>query len=208
MNKKNRSLLLAGIAAALLIGVVAAALIADHHKQKELQAHLATADPFIPPTTQTPPSTEPTKPQGSKAPDFTVTDDQGRRFGVDTFYGKPTVINFWASWNEDSVEDLADFQRVYDRYGDRIHLLMVAVVDGEKETVESAKACLAKYNYTFPVYFDTDGSATTAYKVTTPPATFFLRADGQAAAYARGAVNQEALDRGFATIIEQTANDP
>ena len=65
--------------------------------------------------------------------------------------------------------------------------MMVNLTDGQRETVETAEACIADNGYTFPIYFDSHSEAAYAYGVDTIPATYFIDAEGRLVAYANGA---------------------
>jgi cytochrome c biogenesis protein CcmG, thiol:disulfide interchange protein DsbE len=53
---------------------------------------------------------------GDKAPNFTITADDGRTISVPDFPGKLLVLNFWATWCPPCVEEtpsLSEFARAY-----------------------------------------------------------------------------------------------
>ena len=52
---------------------------------------------------------------------------------------------------------------------------------------------VADGGWTFPVYFDTEGSATTAYSVRSMPTTIFVSADGELVGKRVGALSAEQL---------------
>lgn len=112
-------------------------------------------------------------------PDFTVIDAQGNAVTSDSFAGKPTVINFWATWCSYCKQEMPDFQAAYETYGDRINFVMIDAVDGGQETVEAGKQYIADNGYTFPVYFDADMEAVLSCGVTGFPATLFVSAQGE-----------------------------
>lgn len=133
-------------------------------------------------------------------PDFTVMDASGNEVKLSDFRGKPTVVNFWASWCVPCQSEMPDFNAVYQRMGDDIHFLMVNMTDGGQESLESAQKFVADSGYTFPVYYDTQYSAAMAYGVSSLPTTYFFDAEGYGVAYAIGAINEEALLRGINMI--------
>ena len=138
-------------------------------------------------------------------PDFTVVDASGKEFKLSDFRGKPTVVNFWASWCGPCKSEMPDFDAVYQEMGDEIHFLMVNMTDGGRETIAIAKQFIADSGYTFPVYYDTQYSAAIAYGVSSLPATYFFDAEGYGVAYAVGAISEDALLRGIGMITDSIA---
>lgn len=135
-----------------------------------------------------------------KAPDFVVFDAKGREVRLSDYYGKPIVLNFWASWCFPCRAEMPDFQEQYLKLGHEVQFLMVNMTDGAGETVESASQFLSKNGYTFPAFFDTQSDAATVYSVFSLPTTFFIDAEGNIAARATGAIDAETLQRGIETI--------
>lgn len=89
------------------------------------------------------------------APDFTVYDKSEREIKLSDFLGKPTVVNFWASWCGPCKMEMPEFEEKYRKLGNEINFLMVNMTDGSRETVKIASDFIEKKGYTFPVYYDT-----------------------------------------------------
>lgn len=135
------------------------------------------------------------------APDFTVIDESGQKVTLSEMQGKPVVLNFWASWCPPCKSEMPDFDRAYTEYGEKITFIMVNLTDGARETVETAQAYITQQKYSFPVYFDTEYSAATAYGVSSIPATYFIDANGKMVAYGLGALDKDSLYRGLKKIL-------
>ena len=138
----------------------------------------------------------------SLAPDFTVLDANGKEVKLSDFRGNPVVVNFWATWCGYCVKEMPAFEEVYQQMGSDIHFLMINVTDGVQETVDKASAFIADSGYTFPVYYDTQYSATLTYGAYSLPMTFFFDAEGYAIAQAKGAIDKDTLLRGIEMITE------
>jgi len=57
--------------------------------------------------------------KGSAAPAFSLQDVSGNVVDSSHFLGKPTVINFFATWCPPCVEEIPGFVGVYNKYRDR-----------------------------------------------------------------------------------------
>lgn len=143
------------------------------------------------------------QPQAEMAPDFTVYDREGNPVKLSDLRGKPVVVNFWATWCGYCVSEMPEFQQVWEELGEDVHFMMVNQTDGVTETKEEAEAHLEEAGYTFPVYFDTELSASRAYSVRSLPVTYFIDAEGKGVAYAMGAIDTEVLKQGIEMVLPQ-----
>ncbi|MBQ6947003.1 MAG: TlpA family protein disulfide reductase, partial [Clostridia bacterium] len=91
------------------------------------------------------------------------------------------------------VMEMPSFDKLYKEYGDRVNFMMVDLCDGVQETQGKANAFIATKGYTFPVYFDTDGTAQTAYQAYSIPLTVFVDQEGNLQAKHPGAMDEETL---------------
>lgn len=134
------------------------------------------------------------------APNFTVETVDGEEVSLHDFFGKPIVLNFWASWCGPCKMELPDFQEAYEKYAGEIEFVMVNMTDGVQETKEIAMKYMEDAGYTLPVYYDTEQDAAYTYTVYSLPTTFFIGADGEAVAYAQGMIDAETLETGISMI--------
>ena len=147
-----------------------------------------------------PETTEATQPQTYQAPDFTVYDAQGNAVRLSDYFGKPVVLNFWASWCGPCQMEMPDFDAKYQELGSQIQFLMINMTDGARETVEGAASFIAQKGYSFPVFFDTQLDAANVYGAYSLPMTFFIDSHGNLIARAVGAIDAETLQRGIDMI--------
>jgi thiol-disulfide isomerase/thioredoxin len=139
-------------------------------------------------------------PSANAVPDFTILDMDGNEVKLSDFFGKPIVLNFWASWCPPCKAELPDFEEACKRYEGKVTFLMVNLTDGKRETVEVAKEYVASQGYTFPVYFDTKYEAAYVYGVSSIPQTYFINADGSLEARATGMISAARLEEGIGMI--------
>jgi len=136
--------------------------------------------------------------QHQQAPDFAMMDAYGNELQLSDFFGKPIVLNFWATWCPACVMETPYFENLYQELGDSVHVLKVNLLDGNRETREGVDSFMHENGYTFPLYFDISGAA--MYGVRAIPVTFFICEDGYAVAMSQGAVNDSVLQQGLDAV--------
>lgn len=127
------------------------------------------------------------------ATDFTMQDADGNDVKLSSLYGKTIVLNFWATWCGYCVDELPDFQKVYDKYGSEVQFVMVNLTDGVSEKVSSSKAFIQEKGYTFPVYFDVYQQGLDAYSATSIPRTYIIDEKGNLIESHIGALDEDGL---------------
>ena len=149
----------------------------------------------------TPPETTATETQSSvQAPDFTVYDVRGNAHKLSDFFGKPIVLNFWATWCGPCKMEMPDFDEKYQELGEEVQFLMVNVTDGMRDTVETASAFITEAGYQFPVFYDTGLEASNIYGITSLPTTYFIDENGNVALWGAGMLTAENLQYGLDQI--------
>ena len=128
-----------------------------------------------------------------KALDFTMQDADGNDVKLSSFEGKPVVLNFWTSWCTYCKAEMPHFEEAYKQYGDQIQFIMLNAVKSEKNA-EDGRNFIKNSGYTFPVFYDTDGKATTLYSIRGFPATIFIDKDGKIVERSLGELSREKLN--------------
>lgn len=129
-------------------------------------------------------------------PDFTVYDINGAAVKLSDYFGKPIVLNFFASWCGPCRSEMPAFQTEYEVHGEEIAFVFVSV----DSTMADAKQFVDGQGYTFPILHDASGSASAAYTVRSIPATYFIDRNGTLVAQAVGALRQSDLKTGIDLI--------
>ena len=162
-----------------------------------------------PPATEQPetaaPETDPPvtyDPDKNTAPDFTVLDANGKKIRLSEKFGKPIIINFWATWCPPCKKELPDFDKLCKEYGDKVVFMMVNLTDGRRDTVDGTKSFVSKNGYTFPVYFDTENNGAAAYNVSSIPQTTFIDANGNVYTTRIGAMNETVIRSYINALLE------
>ncbi len=132
--------------------------------------------------------------------DFTALDNEGNEVKLSDYFGKPIVLNFWASWCPPCKSEMPHFNKIYEEVKEEVIFLMVDMVDGMQETEEKGKKYISDNNFTFPVLFDTKQEAALTYGIRSIPTTIFINKDGNIVTGVMGAVSEEILLKGVNLI--------
>jgi thiol-disulfide isomerase/thioredoxin len=129
-------------------------------------------------------------------PPLTGTTLDGATFDLADTKGKPTVINFFASWCppcNDEAPDLVAFSEAHPE----IEVVGVAVRDQRADT----EAFVASYGLAYPVVFDPEGETWTTWGLSGIPTTFFLDADGAVTDTIVGAATRDQFEASLETAL-------
>ncbi|MDA8353906.1 MAG: TlpA disulfide reductase family protein [Firmicutes bacterium] len=127
--------------------------------------------------------------EGSPAPDFTLKTLQGEKVSLSDNGGKPTIINFWASWCGPCREEMPLLQKAYEQYGDQVNFRLINTGDG-KITMDDY---LKKQDFTFPILRDESGEVADDYQIINIPQTFIVDEQGQVIKRVMGTLSEEEL---------------
>lgn len=119
------------------------------------------------------------------APDFTLTDKNGKKVTLSSFRGKVVLLNFWATWCPPCRQEMPSMEKLFQSFHDRTDFVMLAV--DSQEPLTTVEPFLKKYGYTFPILLDTTGEVGSMYSVTGIPTTYLIDAQGRVIAGKVGA---------------------
>ncbi|ABX41122.1 TlpA family protein disulfide reductase [Lachnoclostridium phytofermentans] len=151
-----------------------------------------TSDPTI---------TEDPEPTMFPAIDFSMQDIDGNTVSLSDYYGKPIVLNFWASWCGPCKSEMPEFNKVYLDLKDDVNFLMVDLVDGTRETIKKGSKFVENNGYEFPVFFDVEQEGAYYYSVMAIPSTIIIDKDGNIANYYQGAISESVLKKELDALL-------
>jgi cytochrome c biogenesis protein CcmG, thiol:disulfide interchange protein DsbE len=115
---------------------------------------------------------------GQTAPDFSLTDIEGRQVKLSDFAGRPVWVNVWASWCAPCRAEAPDIDAAYRELrgagGNGLVLLMVSL--GEDPT--AVRRYLDTVRYELPVLVDPGFTFAQKYRVSGLPTHYFIGRDG------------------------------
>jgi thiol-disulfide isomerase/thioredoxin len=113
---------------------------------------------------------------------YTITDTKGKKLSLSAFNGKRTLIMFWASWCPYCMEDFELYGEIKEELGayDKLSLVFLNKLDGEKETRKKAQAAVKSYNIPEAVcYSDKDAELYNEFGVKRLPTLLALDEAGK-----------------------------
>lgn len=107
---------------------------------------------------------------GATAPGSPIETLDGKTIDLSTVLaGKPTVLEFWATWCGNCKQLEPAMLKAYNTYKDRVQFVAVAV--SLNQSVERVRAYQARYKLPFTFLYDRRGDASEAYDA---PATSYV----------------------------------
>ena len=114
--------------------------------------------------------------EGTKVPEFTVTDNNGKSVTLaELCQGKKYIlIDFWASWCNPCRKEIPNLKRIYKEYADKGFQIISISIDKKKADWEKA---LKEENLEWPNFLD-NGDVAIAYKVKMIPTMYLIDTNG------------------------------
>lgn len=139
--------------------------------------------------------------EGSDIAALLVTDQGGNEVKLGDFCnGRVTVINIWATWCPYCVDEMQDFQKLYDEYGSSIQFVMLDSADDAQE-IALARDYVKEQGFTFPVFYDESKQVQRYFAVRAYPTTIVISSDGRVLANNPGRIDAAAFDRALSTLL-------
>jgi len=124
---------------------------------------------------------------GAYAPDFTLTDMNGKEHSLASLRGKVVFVNFWATWCKSCKDEMPSMQILYTYLKEKeAPFEMLAISMDRVTTKKDIPPFVENMKLTFPILLDPNMSTARAWRVTGIPATFLVRPTGEVAGVAHG----------------------
>ena len=116
-------------------------------------------------------------PLGTQAPAAMLEDLEGEPVQLLDYVqeGKPTLIEFWASWCENCEALQPQLDEIHERWGAQINIVAVAVAVAQSQ--RRVRRHVEDHAIPYPYLWDADGEAVQAYEV--PGTSIVLILDGE-----------------------------
>lgn len=134
---------------------------------------------------------------GDVAPGFSLPAARGGTVAARTFAGKPTYLNFFASWCPPCNSEAPSVERLYRAFHKRG--LSIVGMD-EEESASKGREFARRYGWSFPIAID-DGSARANYGVFLLPVHVFIDRSGKISRYRIGEMSPAEIEQAIRKIV-------
>jgi peroxiredoxin len=115
-------------------------------------------------------------PETTRAPDFALTDLDGKQHRLSDYLGQVVIINFWATWCPPCRAEMPSMQRAWEALKQE-GIVMLGIDVGEDE--DTIFLFTANYPVEFPLLLDRDSEVIAQWPVRGLPTTFVVDPKGR-----------------------------
>lgn len=112
---------------------------------------------------------------GSKAPEFTLKDQNGRRVNLSDYQGKAVFLNFWATWCPPCIDEMPAMETLNEKFRDRKFQMLAVSVDVNWNAIQDF---YKQYGLNIPTLLDPGRQVSSRYKVFKFPETYIIDRNG------------------------------
>ncbi|MCS6909216.1 MAG: redoxin domain-containing protein [Anaerolineales bacterium] len=129
---------------------------------------------------------------GAPAPDFVLTDLEGRQVRLSDFKGQVVLLNFWATWCSPCQ---AEMPAIEDRYATFKSQGLVVLGINQDEDTKTVQAFVERLGLTFTILLDPGAVVGELYRARGLPTTFIVDRDGKIIVQKVGFMSDRQLDQ-------------
>jgi thiol-disulfide isomerase/thioredoxin len=142
-------------------------------------------------------SAQPIVERGGDTISFSGTDPvTGKQVSLDSFAGKPVVVNVWGSWCPGCNVEASDLRRFASAHPE-VQVVGVDLQDSE----DAAKAFYRRWRWAHPSVFDPNGKISFSLGLQGTPSTFFLDRQHRIVTRIVGATDRAGFEQGLQAAI-------
>ncbi|MEW6193843.1 MAG: TlpA disulfide reductase family protein [Bacteroidota bacterium] len=115
-----------------------------------------------------------------EAPEFTLTDLEGKKISLEDYRDKIVVLDFWATWCVPCKASFPLMKKALEKYSNTdVKFLFVNTWERTGDPNENAKKYLKENNYPFHCVLDLDGKVASDFGISGVPSKIFIDREGK-----------------------------
>ena len=139
-------------------------------------------------------------PSGNLAPDFTLSDIEGRKLALSDYKGKIVLLNFWATWCTPCRAEIPHFVEMQNKYGPQgFQVIGISMDDSAKPVHEFYQ----QYKLNYPVAVGDDQLANRFGGILGLPVNFLIDRQGRIHSKHLGETDVAVFDQEVAALLAQ-----
>lgn len=138
---------------------------------------------------------------GYMAPNFTLSDLNGKRVSLADFRGKVVFVNFWATWCGPCRQEMPDMQKLFEQQNPDVVILAVNLTNTERSP-ELVRRFMEELQLGFTALLDPEGAVAEQYRLLSIPMSVFVGPDGVIRAKHLGPMTLEMMEKYVAQARE------
>ena len=137
---------------------------------------------------------------GAGAPDFTVTDIQGKKLSLSDYKGKVVLLDFWATWCAPCLEEIPHFVEMQEKLGPQgFQAIGISMDDGPRPVQQFYQ----EHKLNYPVAVGDAKLADSYGGILGLPVTFVINHDGQIRKKFVGATDPAQIEQEVVAALAQ-----
>ena len=121
---------------------------------------------------------------GDQVPDFAITDMNGKKSTISTVKAKVMMLNFWATWCDACLQEMPSIVALRNKFHPQGFEVVGINLDENPAAV--VPRAVQRYQISFPVFQDPNGSIAEIFDVMAIPLTVFMNSKREIIHYQNG----------------------
>jgi len=140
--------------------------------------------------------------RSEKAPNFSWKDSTGKVIDFDSYRGKVTVVNFWATWCGPCKRELPDLVALSQEMADRNVKFIGVSTDRGPNIIEDVRTFVIEHGIPYPNIVSNDDLEDAFGNPRAIPTTYLIDADGKIAQTLVGMRSKESFAQAIASLLK------